>query len=276
MNTSIYLKKMRKRTLYILAVVFAVCPPLLLIPMLVSVIKPAIRREIPKGLAYITWVVSLIFWGAIFSLPYGLIGSVNEGFKNIDFAGTFLVIHFITTIVGIFLILRTVKNWIKSNSYIPLRKFKIDGLISVFFLLSFLPILSLKFPNFLETKISHPALASILLGFQLKYYWIVITGFLVVGILGPIFEEFVFRGLLLESSHDLRRSSSLRWILDISVCLFFALLHFPVSFIFPFIFSASAIFIRRKTGSLVLPIIAHIIWNSSTIIVMLVQSVINT
>ena len=264
MNTSIYLKKMRKRTLYILAVVFAVCPPLLLIPMLVSVIKPAIRREIPKGLAYITWVVSLIFWGAIFSLPYGLIGSVNEGFKNIDFAGTFLVIHFITTIVGIFLILRTVKNWIKSNSYIPLRKFKIDGLISVFFLLSFLPILSLKFPNFLETKISHPALASILLGF------------LVVGILGPIFEEFVFRGLLLESSHDLRRSSSIRWILDISVCLFFALLHFPVSFIFPFIFSASAIFIRRKTGSLVLPIIAHIIWNSSTIIVMLVQSVINT
>jgi membrane protease YdiL (CAAX protease family) len=95
-----------------------------------------------------------------------------------------------------------------------------------------------------------------------------VVGFLSIGISGPIVEEIIFRGLLLEKSHEIQRSKSMRYFLDFVVCLFFALLHIPISFIAPLILAATFIYVRRRTGSLLPSIFMHASWNSSILIAM--------
>ena len=95
----------------------------------------------------------------------------------------------------------------------------------------------------------------------------IILGFLSIGILGPVIEEFIFRGLLLEESHEGQRKKWMRFLLDDLVCLFFAALHIPVSFFAPLLLAAAFIYIRRRTKSLVPSIFMHIAWNTSMLAV---------
>jgi membrane protease YdiL (CAAX protease family) len=77
--------------------------------------------------------------------------------------------------------------------------------------------------------------------------------------------------MLLEDSHEKKRSKGMRFVLDSVVCLFFALLHLPVSFIAPLILAVAFIYVRRRTGSLLPSIFMHASWNSSILIAMLVD-----
>lgn len=85
--------------------------------------------------------------------------------------------------------------------------------------------------------------------------------FLLVGVIGPIFEEFLFRGVLYTS---LRRHLSAPASIFL-VSFLFAFIHFdPNVMIGLFILGMVMNVLYEKTGSLVPSIITHCLWNSVT------------
>ncbi len=121
-----------------------------------------------------------------------------------------------------------------------------------------------------QNDMTHPLFAAFMSLLKSESCFFLVIGFLSIGIFGPILEEIIFRGLLLEKSHEIGRSKVMRCFLDSVVCLFFALLHFPISFVSPLILAAAFIYVRRRSGSLWPSIFMHASWNSSILIAMLV------
>lgn len=258
-----------KLRIYLTVFILVFFPPALLIYILYQIIKPAIQGQPPEGPKYVVWVLSLIFWGTILFVPIPSLGLDLTYERNFLISKIILIVELIILLLNLFLIERTFRNYSKENPFIPLKRFKIDILLVLIFLFSLFPLLVLIFPNIWSMDPNdyvHPIILSFYICLINKYYIGVLIGFLVVGLLAPILEEIIFRGLLLEESHDIHREKWVRWIIDISVCLFFAFLHMPISFIFPFIFSALAIFIKRRTKSLIPPMIMHTLWNSSILV----------
>ena len=254
-----------RRKAYLWAFLWVLCPPLLLIPFVTFIIRPAIKGKEPKGIKYVFWVISLIFWGVILDSPLGVIESILIALKNVYLSQITLVIDLIISILTIFLIYLAFRKSKNLHLYLPLNKFKIKWYMILLMLLSFFPLIIIIFTVPAESyreSIAHPLMIALINCIVNKFYIGVIIGFLGIGIFGPVLEEFIFRGLLLEQSHDLKRSKFKHYILDLIVCIFFGLLHLPLYFISPFIFSVIAIFLRRKTKSLIPSILMHCIWNT--------------
>ena len=70
-----------------------------------------------------------------------------------------------------------------------------------------------------------------------------------LGFFGPVLEEIIFRGMLLEDCTKKREVKAVIF-LDFVACLFFALLHVPVSFVVPLILAVAFIYVRRRSASL--------------------------
>jgi membrane protease YdiL (CAAX protease family) len=250
----------------------AVFAPVLLLFLLFYIIKPAIQGKVPSGFQYILWILGLVCLGAIFQLPFGSFNTIAEALKKPEVCRAILYAEGIATMLSILLILLTFRNKIP-NPYVPLTKFKIDKTIVGLWCLSLLPLsilLSTKtiFRN--PDNIIHPLFAALASSLKSGSYISVLIGFLSIGFFAPVLEEIIFRGMLLEDSHEKERSKGMRYFLDFVVCLFFALLHLPVSFIAPLILAAAFIYVRRRSGSLLPSIFMHSAWNSSILIVMLV------
>lgn len=88
--------------------------------------------------------------------------------------------------------------------------------------------------------------------------------FLVIGIVGPIFEEILFRGVLYGA---IRKYMSAGWAI-ITSSFIFALVHYDLGSIFPlFLLGCILALIYERTSSIIPSMVTHCIWNSMTFIV---------
>ena len=83
--------------------------------------------------------------------------------------------------------------------------------------------------------------------------------FLMVCLIGPVIEEVLFRGIIFQRMA--KKWNIPRGIIFSS--LFFAVLHFPYNITGAFAFGVILCIMYLKTSSLILPIIAHILANTS-------------
>jgi membrane protease YdiL (CAAX protease family) len=246
------------------AVLWAVFPPVLLILLLFSVLRPAIQGKEPNGVGYILWVLGLILLGTIFMLPFGSLTTVSDALQNPAVCRSILFVDAIASMGTILLIFLTFRKKGLPNAFVPLRRFRVDKTISFLWLLSLLPLTRLllptaDFPN--PNEIGHPLMIAFIHSLRAGSYKAVAIGAISFVILTPILEEIVFRGLLVEESHEKKRKKIIRYLLDLFVCLFFATLHLPVAFFAPLILAAAFIYVRRRTGSLLPSTVMHASWN---------------
>ena len=86
-------------------------------------------------------------------------------------------------------------------------------------------------------------------------------------VLAPVAEEFVFRGLLFSTAKKLGWPK-LGWI---GVSLLFALIHVNApTFLSLFVFALALTWLYEKTDGLLAPIIAHSLFNTANLILLLV------
>lgn len=253
---------------------WALFPPALLLYLCFSVAKPAVQGRVPGGPSYVFWLIAIFFWSNIFELPFGHITAIHAELQNIQFCKLALSIDLSVSIISLILIILTFRERKQLNSYVPLNNFHLEKRLWILGLLSLSPLLSIVFPDIFYNKPDepiHPLLLAFSNSLKNSSYSGAVLGFLAIGLLGPIFEEVFFRGLLLAPIHEEHRSTSARFILDFSVCLFFGLIHLPISFTIPFIFSAVVIYARRRTNSLLPCFFMHAVWNTCVLIVIAVS-----
>jgi membrane protease YdiL (CAAX protease family) len=261
----------KKRNFRIWAILWAIFPPIIIFALFWAALRPTIRGKVPDGISYILWILGLICLSDILQLPFGSIETIAEAFRQPEVCKSILIANGFATIVCIFLIVCTFRNKFPTP-YLPIKKFYVDKKLFILWLLSFLPLLNLLSdkPFFTDPNdIVHPLLASFAISINKGSYYAATIGFITVGFLGPFLEEIIFRGLLLETSHEEKRSKYTRLSLDILSCTFFAVLHLPVSFFVPFTIAAALIYVRRHTGSLLPCIGMHATWNCSILTVIL-------
>lgn len=264
------MEKASKRSIVLWAVLYAVLPPILIIPLIKNVVGPAITGSVPTGARYGFWILSLIFWGALLELPLGRISAVSDSLRDVKFAQHLLAMDTLFSFITIWLIVLAFRRDAHRSDYLAFGRFSPKPRLWILGLLSLLPLLLIVSPTIerggVSDEVSHPLVIAYVVSIKNGSLLGIVLGFLSVGFFGPVLEEMIFRGLLLEPSHDLKRGNWRRRLLDLAVCLLFALAHLPVSFVFPFIFSAVMIYARRSSGSLLPSTLMHIVWNSSVLI----------
>jgi membrane protease YdiL (CAAX protease family) len=266
------LVKKRKAKIFFWAILWAIFPPALIVGLLIAVVKPAIRGREPDGINYILWILGLILLATIFYLPFGSVNAIFEALQNAEVCRALLLSDAIATIISIFLIIFTFRKRKIPNPYIPINKFKVDKPIVILWFLSLLPLVRLFLPRSSSHdpgNIGHPLIIAFTSSLQNGFYYSLVVGFLSFGLFGPVLEELIFRGLLLEQSHERDRSKAVRYLLDFAVCIFFAALHLPVSFVVPLILATAFLYVRRHSGSLLPSIVMHASWNTSILMTIL-------
>jgi membrane protease YdiL (CAAX protease family) len=266
------LVKKRRAKIFFWAVLWAIFPPVLIFGLLIAILKPAIRGREPDGINYILWIFGLMFLATMFYLPFGSINSISEALQDPELCRALLLSDAIATFISIFLIILTFRKRKIPNPYMPVNKFKIDKPIVILWFLSLLPLLRLFLPKSIShnsDNITHPLIIAFTSSLQTGSYYSLVIGFLTFGFFGPVLEELIFRGLLLEQSHEKERRKVVRYLLDFAVCLFFAVLHLPVSFIVPLILAVAFLYVRRRSNSLLPSIVMHASWNTSILITIL-------
>jgi membrane protease YdiL (CAAX protease family) len=84
-----------------------------------------------------------------------------------------------------------------------------------------------------------------------------------LGVFGPIFEEILYRGFLLERMDDILKNKH-RWVTIITTALLFAVFHFqynPVELLYVFSIGAFLALMKFRTGSIWFPVIFHMVGN---------------
>jgi len=245
------------------AILWALFPPTPLILIFYYAIKPAITGKIPEDEKYVYWIISLIIMGAILNFPLLMTEEILAALKNTGFGILVLSLDASVSLMGIGLVWLTFRKSQKPNPYLPFTKFKLDFKLLLFFAISCSPLVMIFMLDIIEdpNELMHPLLIAFHSSVSANSLVGIFMGFLAIVIFGPIFEEIVFRGLLLEPNHEKTRSKFTIRALDFFSCLFFAIVHFPISFILPFLFAAITIYVRRLTNSIYPPIIMHCTWN---------------
>jgi membrane protease YdiL (CAAX protease family) len=246
------------------AVLGAIFPPVLCILLLFSVLRPAIQGKEPHGVGYILWVLGLILLDTVFMLPFGSLTTISNALQNPAVCRSILSVNAVASMGTILIIFLTFRKKGVPNAFVPIRRFRVDKTISFLWLLSLLPLTMLllpasNFPN--SNEIGHPLIIAFIHSLRADSYKSVAIGAVSLVILTPILEEIVFRGLLVEESHEKQRKKIVRYLLDLLVCIFFATLHTPVAFFVPLILAAAFIYVRRRTGSLLPSMVMHACWN---------------
>lgn len=263
--------RQRKKKIFLWAILWAVFPPVLLFVLLAAIMKPAIKGKEPSGINYLFWILGLIIVSAMFQLPFGHFDTIAAALRKPSVCNAILFADGIAAIFSLILIALTFRNT-NPNPYVPMKRFKVDGQTILLCLLSFSPLLIMLLSNSPfrnPDDTAHPLLAALAGSLNSGSYFAVVVGLLSIGLFGPVLEEIIFRGMLLEGSHEEARSKGMKYLLDFIVCLFFALLHLPVSFFIPFALAVAFIYVRRRSGSLWPSIIMHASWNSSILIAMI-------
>lgn len=250
-------------------VVWATVPFAFPIFLLYSVLKPAVRGREPDGFAYVLWVIGLVFFNSIGMAPFGLVTTISGAMQSPSFRLFVLTTDIVASVATILLIALTFRKRGIPNSFIPFRRFQINKRVILLWVLSFLPLASLLLPVSSQLdprEIIHPLILTFIASLKAASYGSVALGFVSFVLLAPILEEVIFRGLLVEESHERRRRKVNRYFLDFLVCLLFATLHTPIAFVMPFLLAVGFIYVRRHTGSLVPSMVMHASWNMSVLV----------
>jgi membrane protease YdiL (CAAX protease family) len=237
--------------------------------LLYSVLKPAVKGKEPNGFAYVLWVLGLVFFNSICMVPIGSVTSMSGVLRSPSFCLVVLVTDIVASVITAFLILLTFRKRGIPNSFIPFRRFRMSKRVILLWALSFLPLASLLAPvsNHPDPSgIIHPLILALISSLKTTPYGSVVLGFMSFVLMAPIIEEVIFRGLLVEESHAMRRRKVNRYFLDFLVCLLFATLHTPIAFFMPFLLAVGFIYVRRHTGSLIPSMVMHASWNLSVLV----------
>ena len=78
----------------------------------------------------------------------------------------------------------------------------------------------------------------------------------------PVFEEFLFRGLIQSTARSYLKSP---WLAIIATSLLFALMHLPEHWPAIFILSLAIGYSYERSGSLFRPIFIHIMFNTANV-----------
>lgn len=221
------------------------------------------------------------FWTpAEFLLAFGLRIILTIGLSGllIEEAGQ-ATAPLLVQLAAIVLAIATMLGWLTLLQRDALQRlgfhFKKDdlklGLISTPLILSVVMIISLLASSIVQYE--HPVLKSL---FENKSILFCVLTFLTTAIATPIYEEFLFRGLLQGSLQALANPTPTGetwkplavWPVIVS-SLIFAAMHFPGQGAAPipiFVLSLGLGYLYRQTGSLAAPIVVHVILNSITLL----------
>ena len=204
------------------------------------------------------------------SCPIGSISTITGALRSPDLRLFVLFMDVVASIVTILLILLTFRKKGIPNSFIPIRRFRIDKRVLALWALSFLPSLPFWLPHltFLTQKrLSSPAYPRIHRIVKTASTGGVALAIVSLVVLAPILEEVIFRGLLVEVSHEERRRKLNKYFLDFLACLlFFSGPSYTSSGLRHTLMAAAFIYVRRHTGSLVPSLVMHASWNLSVLV----------
>lgn len=246
-------------------VLWAVLPPTLLIPILYYGLKPFWKRQIPSGpMLYVFCLgVASISTFYIFATPILSIFDVSVA----DAARLILPIAFILEVILILLIIQLFKKFPDWQAYLPLKKIHWSPKMIFVIFLSASPLAVFLAPTESVRSINgisptHPLLVVMDHAYLYSNWLAYFFGFLALAVSGPIIEELIFRGIALYGSQS-QTSKLARYLIYFVVSIVFGLAHFPVSFVFPVLFSFFLIWLRNSSQSLWPCIISHMLWNAS-------------
>lgn len=249
----------------------ALFPPLFIFPLLYYFLYRPLKDGVIGGSH-----IRFYFWGSLvtsLSLFAGLpIKNLSDGFLMLSdpsSAQTFIFLSFALAILSIFILFSSIRNEPDRKQFLPIHKFKPDQLFIICLFLSFIPLLSIIFDKSTELdKIAHPFSYAIAVAFINNSFSAVVIGFLSVSITTAILEESFFRGILLRDFNQLGKFGKNTMLF--LAAFYFASCHFPVSFIFPFIFALFVNRIRLAYNNLLPVIILHALWNANVTIATLI------
>ncbi len=147
----------------------------------------------------------------------------------------------------------------KVKEILSLKKISITNIFFVIGLhITILPLV--LFTNALSLKFTDNVISESIEGMNFSYLQL----FFIIGILGPILEEFIFRGILFNITKKLK----LRYMAILSGFLFGAFHMNLNQFSYAFLLGAVFTIYVAYTGSILSAIISHIILNSFSVLVM--------
>jgi membrane protease YdiL (CAAX protease family) len=245
----------------------AICPPLLVVLLIVAILRPAIRKKIPGEPAVYFWIFCLLISDAIFLLPVGRLEGASYLFDQLGAAKTILALDAASSIFSAIVIFIV-------DHQTSIKRFKPNIYVYSGFLISLLPMLSLfvkanDLGSFKTHEITPPLMRCFLTAVKAGSLSGVTIGIISVAIVGPLLEELIFRNLLLKTRLSNSPDKNIRLLYDGGVCLLFGLLHYPISFVVPALLSALWIKVRRSTGSLLPSLLMHGVWNLSICITLI-------
>lgn len=262
---------MNKR-IWIWIVFIALFPPLIVVPLIQYFFYFPVRDGVISGsrVRFYGWASFILGLTAFASIPMSLD-------KKIDFikvykylsdptnSSTFILLTFLLQILSIFLLYYSTRNEPEQKQFLPVRKFSPDKLFFICLALAFFPYISyFSLKTLSLDDIMHPSAYSLGIAFINKNYISAFISFLSISILTAIIEESFFRGIILRDYFNVDKKR--KYLLLFLAALYFAYVHMPISFIFPFIFALFINRVRLAYNNLLPGIILHAVWNANIII----------
>lgn len=246
-------------------ILWAVLPPTLLAPVIYYGLKPFWKRQIPSSpMLYIFCLgVATISTFYIFASPILSIFDISVA----EAASLILPLTFILEVILILLIIQLFSRYPDWQTYLPFKSIHWSPKFILTIILSASPLAVFFASSESIVKINgitpiHPLLV-VMDHAYLYSNWIAYSfGFLALAVSGPIIEELIFRGLALYGSQS-QSNKFVRFSIYFIVSIVFGLAHFPVSFVFPVLFSFFLIWMKNSSQSLWPCIISHMLWNTS-------------
>ena len=225
---------------------------------------------IAGGFVLLGEVISPLFsLSFIDSFAYGLSAPIKESLKV--FAG-----YIGMTVPPLFIYRRQINNikdaiqpiggWAQWH-FLPIKKAFADAVQGWLIITPFVLLTSLVMNLFVgDPGGSNPLLEMVLMS---KNFWALGIIFFTTAVVAPLFEEFVFRGVLLPVLVDKQG----RFLGVILSAFIFALAHLSVGELLPlFVLGIGLAFLRLSSGRLFPCIIMHSLWNGVTFVSLLLLS----
>jgi membrane protease YdiL (CAAX protease family) len=236
-------------------------PALLIFPVGRALFGTAWRREVPEGGRFWLWVGSLVALGFLMITVFGNVPELVQTLRGAEMAFELVWAQAFLLCLGIFLLLRATGLPRITNPWLPLGPLR-PTRAWAWLLLTPLPLMNLLAPDGAEKlrqASPHPVMVALVTGWKAGEPVVQLTASFVLVVLGPVFEELLFRGVLARECQG--PAARDRWLPATLLSLVFAALHWPMSPGLVFGFSIGLFGLRFLSGGVFLPLLFHSIWN---------------